>query len=713
MMKRMSLVLLVTLLFLVSCSQEDLPPEPSAPGTVTGALAGQAVAYADYSVSTNFEIFPTTFSFSTRAQNELLDAELENEDYVYRFGYMTDREGDWERFEYEGNLVPNSNWLRGSGGKVLPISLASHADGENYILAYGCTRQGLSWDCHDDKWIIEEFNVTFSSIAIECATDSDCNAGYACESEVCVELPESPTTPSTESVQLLCGRVVDEDDKFLLGTTEFEYKGADKLTDPTPKVKFKDMASSLATEYDSEVKAVFILKDQGQTYGFVSASDYNQDDYDIQLRYPCDLETPCTQVIREDDTFTLNGVEWQYKGSDKLTDDDPKVKIKNISTGTVQERSSYVAAAFRVPVAGTKYYFESVSDYNQDDYGIMLVYPCGTAAPETRVSGRRGTLNEGESMTNTVEGVQHEVTLASVNANEAAFFVASQRTPSLAVGERHIYPDGLILTLTDIFYQGYAGGVQRASYRLEKSLVGGLNENESNTIVVDGVEYELRLTAVTANDVEFTVNGLSTGRIGEDGEYRIDSNLILTVTEILYQGYAGGVQRASYRMEHITGGTLQEGESERVDAIGPIIGVELTNVSSDEAIFTVDGQASTPMADGESFTYSNDHILTVDEVLYQDYAGGVHSATYHIENAEGGYLNSGESKTHNFDGGRFTLNLVAVSSNSVSFELNADSTGSLEDGERFVTDDHFVLTVEDILYQNYAGGLQRTKYKIE
>lgn len=76
--------------------------------------------------------------------------------------------------------------------------------------------------------------------------------------------------------------------------------------------------------------------------------------------------------------------------------------------------------------------------------------------------------------------------------------------------------------------------------------------------------------------------------------------------------------------------TLLEGESKSYTVGGKTYEVELTFVDSDEAKFVVNGEATNKLKVGETYILSDKSEIGVSEVLYQSYAGGVHSSTFFV-----------------------------------------------------------------------------------
>ncbi len=76
--------------------------------------------------------------------------------------------------------------------------------------------------------------------------------------------------------------------------------------------------------------------------------------------------------------------------------------------------------------------------------------------------------------------------------------------------------------------------------------------------------------------------------------------------------------------------TLLEGESKTYTVGSKTYDVTLAYVDSDEAKFTINGEATNKLKDGDTYVLSDKSEVGVSEILYQDYAGGIHSATFFL-----------------------------------------------------------------------------------
>ena len=77
-------------------------------------------------------------------------------------------------------------------------------------------------------------------------------------------------------------------------------------------------------------------------------------------------------------------------------------------------------------------------------------------------------------------------------------------------------------------------------------------------------------------------------------------------------------------------GTLLENATETYDIYGKPYEVTLTHVGSDGAQFAVNGQATRKMNKADMYKLSDGTLIGVSEILFEKFAGGIHSATFFI-----------------------------------------------------------------------------------
>ena len=144
--------------------------------------------------------------------------------------------------------------------------------------------------------------------------------------------------------------------------------------------------------------------------------------------------------------------------------------------------------------------------------------------------------------------------------------------------------------------------------------------------------YELEFTSSLESDVDD-----SAGSATATGDYLTD----IEDVEIVMLGKTYAVvqaRRNSQKPGNITltlmGGaakdTMLEGETKTYTVDGSDYETTLDYVSSTQAKFTINGEATRLLQDGDTDKLSDDTTVGVSEILYQDYAGGIHSATFFI-----------------------------------------------------------------------------------
>src|SRR3972149_11106784 len=132
-MKKREFALWIIFLFIISCTREDLPPEPGSPGGPIGQAV--PVGYAEPGDKFLIAPEPPVFSFTSLEQFDNLLLAVGKQDYIYKFGYVW-KNKQWNQFKYEGDFVGNSNWIANRAGKTIPVNPLEFQEGENWVVAY-------------------------------------------------------------------------------------------------------------------------------------------------------------------------------------------------------------------------------------------------------------------------------------------------------------------------------------------------------------------------------------------------------------------------------------------------------------------------------------------------------------------------------------------------------------------------------------------------
>lgn len=159
-------------------------------------------------------------------------------------------------------------------------------------------------------------------------------------------------------------------------------------------------------------------------------------------------------------------------------------------------------------------------------------------------------------------------------------------------------------------------------------------------------------------------------------------------------------------------GTLLEGESKTYDLSGSAYEIALSYTDNTYAKFTVNGESTSKLAVGDTFKLSDGKEVGVSEVLYQAYAGGVHSAGFFLgankvvlqDNA----IISNDATDHELDVGGETIDgadvIIKGSDDNTTFKISTvevnmtaqddyyvPTNGKLSEVIKAAGDDHEVL----------------------
>ncbi|MBI2134423.1 S-layer protein [Candidatus Woesearchaeota archaeon] len=146
------------------------------------------------------------------------------------------------------------------------------------------------------------------------------------------------------------------------------------------------------------------------------------------------------------------------------------------------------------------------------------------------------------------------------------------------------------------------------------------------------VRYELEFTSALESDVD-DINGRSstTGNFLSDFE-DVDIT-ILGKKYTIVQATRNGANQGQILLGLMTGpikDSLVEGDTKTYTFNGQDFEVTLEFVDSTNAKFLVNGESTRLLRDGETGKLSDGTIIGVTEILYQDYAGGVHMASFFL-----------------------------------------------------------------------------------
>ena len=148
--------------------------------------------------------------------------------------------------------------------------------------------------------------------------------------------------------------------------------------------------------------------------------------------------------------------------------------------------------------------------------------------------------------------------------------------------------------------------------------------------------YEMEFTSTAQSDVtDSSGTSDTTGTYLDDFENTELSFMGQSYTVVLARRVASGPEGGGNSIKlTLMGGattdTLLEGESQTYTVNDNEYDIALTYVDATNAKFTVNGESTSKLQVGETHMLADKSEVGVSEVLYQSYAGGVHSATFFV-----------------------------------------------------------------------------------
>jgi hypothetical protein len=146
--------------------------------------------------------------------------------------------------------------------------------------------------------------------------------------------------------------------------------------------------------------------------------------------------------------------------------------------------------------------------------------------------------------------------------------------------------------------------------------------------------YKMEFTSPTESDVASDLSGTAStsGTYLSDLDSKKISFLGKEYTIVLATRPSSGKEDSVklLLMGGATSDSITEGEEKTYTLSGKEYKIKLSYVDTDEAKFIVNGEATDKMQTGQTKKLSDGKEIGVSEILYQEYAGGVHSAVFFL-----------------------------------------------------------------------------------
>jgi len=137
-----------------------------------------------------------------------------------------------------------------------------------------------------------------------------------------------------------------------------------------------------------------------------------------------------------------------------------------------------------------------------------------------------------------------------------------------------------------------------------------------------------------------------------------------------------------------TADTISEGETKTYTVGGVDYDVSLDSISGDpeEARFTINGETTSGVEDGDTEVLEDGTTIGVTDITYQDYAGGIHSASFTL-GADKYVLDSGERSVEHNEEDISGLTVEITSSNTTSeASIEAITINMTSDDDYYVSE---------------------------
>lgn len=282
------------------------------------------------------------------------------------------------------------------------------------------------------------------------------------------------------------------------------------------------------------------------------------------------------------------------------------------------------------------------------------------------------TLLEGENKIYTLGNIPYSITLNYVDNNEAKFTVNNEPTSKLKVSESYILSDGGIITITDIVNQNYPGVINQATFSLTSTGTIPVKSQEkkdsplvcksTNTLLKGelgtykmGEAETVIVSEISKNDI-FILDGNTVMYKGADSTVKpspliklldkTSGNIITSNVEvqdskatfsILLNGKTypfesvSDPHTADYKIKSVTTPTSLKKTYEIV----PFIIESNPQIGENQVKLSINGQQSENLIEGASYQLPFGVTLSIQNIISQYYAGGIHSVSFCLNGEKG------------------------------------------------------------------------------
>jgi len=282
---------------------------------------------------------------------------------------------------------------------------------------------------------------------------------------------------------------------------------------------------------------------------------------------------------------------------------------------------------------------QAIDNLAMTDIATQMKYAGSGASTTTTVSGDAwlvGTSSKFLEMAN--NDASSSSTQTSETFRNITTFIGDEELGALADGTFNTNENEYTFQQF-LFFDEIATSVLDAQSRIVKYTEDDGDVTGDYFYIANGAQiarYKLEFGSAASSDVTDSSGTASTsGTYLDDFENRDISlmgksySLVMARrTSSLDDVYQNGMKLTL--MAGATTDTLLEGESKTYTVAGVEYDVTLSYVDATNAKFIVNGESTNKLASGETYVLADKSEVGVSEVLYQAYAGGIHSATFFV-----------------------------------------------------------------------------------
>ena len=280
----------------------------------------------------------------------------------------------------------------------------------------------------------------------------------------------------------------------------------------------------------------------------------------------------------------------------------------------------------------------SVDNLAMTDIAASMMYPKAADKKTTTVSGDAWMVGTSSKF----------FELANSNASDSAITGESLRDINTFIGDDELQAlgDGVWATNERSYdYQQFLffdiDGAGAGSFGSNTNLIVKYAESDddvtSDFFLAQNdrqiARYKMEFSSTAQSDVTDSVGSADTTGTYLDDFENTNLDIMGKAYTVVLARRPDTVPDQSIRLILMAGSTrdtLLEGESKTYTVGDKTYDVSLTYIDDDEAKFSVNGEATNKLKVGETYVLKDKSEVGVSEVLYQNYAGGIHSATFFV-----------------------------------------------------------------------------------